>query len=214
MSVPVQDNYLAIYPFYCFGSLNLRIKCKRIFDSCVSLFSYQGSCRSCDSHIRLSHLFELVKNFFYFFETFFLSYFRSFLSFATASLDYHIWAGLSRPFWSFFNFFFDSFAVSGERGIWTLARRKPSTPLAGAPLQPLEYFCTMPEFLSYPVVYTCFRKCNIDYIRAFFICQRLIFVIFALFFGMKNVYFYILWCFVLFELLKHRIWYLYRKLFF
>ena len=36
-----------------------------------SLFSYQGSCRSCDSHIRLSHLFELVKNFFCFFETFF-----------------------------------------------------------------------------------------------------------------------------------------------
>ena len=33
-----------------------------------------------------------------------------------------------------------SLTSTGERGIWTLARRKPSTPLAGAPLQPLEYF--------------------------------------------------------------------------
>ena len=29
---------------------------------------------------------------------------------------------------------------SGEGGIWTLAPRKRPTPLAGAPLQPLEYF--------------------------------------------------------------------------
>ena len=29
---------------------------------------------------------------------------------------------------------------NGEGGIWTLAPRKRSTPLAGAPLQPLEYF--------------------------------------------------------------------------
>ena len=28
----------------------------------------------------------------------------------------------------------------GEGGIWTLAPRERSTPLAGAPLQPLEYF--------------------------------------------------------------------------
>ena len=30
--------------------------------------------------------------------------------------------------------------ISAEGGIWTLAPRKRSTPLAGAPLQPLEYF--------------------------------------------------------------------------
>ena len=30
--------------------------------------------------------------------------------------------------------------LNGEGGIWTLAPRKRSTPLAGAPLQPLEYF--------------------------------------------------------------------------
>ena len=31
--------------------------------------------------------------------------------------------------------------LNGEGGIWTLAPRKRSIPLAGAPLQPLEYFC-------------------------------------------------------------------------
>ena len=30
--------------------------------------------------------------------------------------------------------------LNGERGIWTLAPRERPTPLAGAPLQPLEYF--------------------------------------------------------------------------
>ena len=35
---------------------------------------------------------------------------------------------------------------SGERGIWTLAPVSRPTPLAGAPLQPLEYFSS-PEFL-------------------------------------------------------------------
>ena len=30
--------------------------------------------------------------------------------------------------------------INGERGIWTLAPRERPTPLAGAPLQPLEYF--------------------------------------------------------------------------
>ena len=42
---------------------------------------------------------------FYFFETFFSSCFRLFLSFSTASLDYHILLGLSRTFLKFFNFF-------------------------------------------------------------------------------------------------------------
>ena len=42
-------------------------------------------------------------------------------------------------FWSYLTFL-TVLTVSGERGIWTLARREPSTPLAGAPLQPLEYF--------------------------------------------------------------------------
>ena len=146
MSVPVQDNYLAIYPFYCFGSLNLRIKCKRIFDSCVLLFSYQGSCRF-DSFDILSYLFQLVKNFF---KKFFQPFGWAVL-FSTAILDYHIRIALSRTFLNFsstevafqsfsvahsnfyrlsylqslvnnfLKLFCDSRAVSGERGIWTLA---------------------------------------------------------------------------------------------
>ena len=36
---------------------------------------------------------------------------------------------------------FSFLSINAEGGIWTLARRKPSIPLAGAPLQPLEYFC-------------------------------------------------------------------------
>ena len=51
-------------------------------------------------------------------------------------------------FYLFFKCFFKNEAhkknifrmVNGEGGIWTLAPRKRSTPLAGAPLQPLEYF--------------------------------------------------------------------------
>ena len=65
MSVPVQDNYLAIYPFYCFGSLNLRIKCKRIFDSCVLLFNYQGSCLA--TAILDYHIFLACQELFLFF---------------------------------------------------------------------------------------------------------------------------------------------------
>ncbi len=68
----------AILDYHIFLSLsrtflffrNFFLSCFRSFLSfataCVSLFSYQGSCRSRDSHIRLSHLFELVKNFFIF----------------------------------------------------------------------------------------------------------------------------------------------------
>ena len=42
----------------------------------------------------------------------------------------------------FSNFFFQVFRskFSGERGIWTLAPVSRPTPLAGAPLRPLEYF--------------------------------------------------------------------------
>ena len=38
------------------------------------------------------------------------------------------------------NTFFEHFQFNGERGIWTLAPVTRPTPLAGAPLQPLEYF--------------------------------------------------------------------------
>ena len=83
-----------VYPFYCFGSLNLRIKCKRIFDSCVSLFSYQGPCHF-DSFDILSYHFQLVKNFF---QKFFTSHSAVLFFFSTAILDYHICIALSRTF--------------------------------------------------------------------------------------------------------------------
>ena len=38
---------------------------------------------------------------------------------------------------------------NGEGGIWTLAPRKRPTPLAGAPLQPLEYFSVLLNFILY-----------------------------------------------------------------
>ena len=44
-----------------------------------------------------------------------------------------------------------SYVLNGESGIWTRAPRERSTPLAGAPLQPLEYF-SMPESLYQYVV--------------------------------------------------------------
>ena len=47
MFVPVQDNHLAIYPFYCFWFFKpfLKMNVKEFSFSCVSLFNYQGSCR-------------------------------------------------------------------------------------------------------------------------------------------------------------------------
>ena len=45
------------------------------------------------------------------------------------------------------------FSSNGERGIWTLAPRERPTPLAGAPLQPLEYFSISEFFNSYLVLH-------------------------------------------------------------
>ena len=56
---------------------------------------------SCDSHIRLSHLFWLVKNFFHFLENFFFQDFQKFLRAPlspTAMLEYHSVFPLSTSF--------------------------------------------------------------------------------------------------------------------
>ena len=68
--------------------------------------------------------------------TFFISFYNS-LSDATR-LCYHEFFQMSRTFFPFLS-------INAEGGIWTLARRKPSIPLAGAPLQPLEY-CSISFF--------------------------------------------------------------------
>ena len=80
--------------------------------------------------------------------TFFLLFFSSFfqgqklfllLSEATV-IFYHIFFICQALFYSLLYFCQKSKRKYGEGGIWTLAPRKRSTPLAGAPLQPLEYF--------------------------------------------------------------------------
>ena len=110
------------------------LACQELFQKVFSAIQLSHS--FFDSHTRLSHLHRFVKNFL---KLFYRpkSSFKVSLSLTATFIDYHIFNRLSTTFQ---NFFCDSRAASGERGIWTLARREPSTPLAGAPLQPLEYF--------------------------------------------------------------------------
>lgn len=56
-----------------------------------------------DSFDILSYRFELVKNFFYFYRSFFLL--SDVVVFATAILDYHIFSDLSTTFLTFFKIF-------------------------------------------------------------------------------------------------------------
>ena len=63
-------------------------------------------------------------------------------------VSYNIFSTLSRTFFNLLYLVsrpsnklkFSGINHNGERGIWTLAPRERPTPLAGAPLQPLEYF--------------------------------------------------------------------------
>ena len=66
--------------------------------------------------------------------------FFSFIS--NASLSYHKLSCLSTTFFNFFSKVF--LLLNGDGGIWTLAPVARPTPLAGAPLQPLEYI-SLPE---------------------------------------------------------------------
>ena len=96
------------YPFTVLVHRTVLVnECKRIFDSCVSLFSYQGSCRSflATAFILYQSCFCLSRTFLTFFKVFY-----QLLSFsATAVLDYHIFIRLSR---TFFNFFVVPFSLS------------------------------------------------------------------------------------------------------
>ena len=138
-------------------------ECKRIFSSCVSLFSYQGPCLA--TAILDYHIFSgLSRTFFIFLK---ISFFKIFQFFSTALIDYHKPFCLSRTFFKFFNLK----TVSGERGIWTLARREPSTPLAGAPLQPLEYFSIAWIMLNHSIFCSAWAICIIPLFMK--ICQLL-----------------------------------------
>ena len=77
-----------------------------------------------------------------------LSRFVSYRFLRQRYVSYNIFSTLSR---TFFNLLYlvsrpsnklklSGINHNGERGIWTLAPRERPTPLAGAPLQPLEYF--------------------------------------------------------------------------
>ena len=109
----------------------------------MSLFSYQGSwfaVISAATSLLYHALFCLSRTFFNFFSKVFLMFFFSNL--LSEYWFYHWFSLLSRTFFIFLNFLFYSNDSKkyGEGGIWTLAPRERSTPLAGAPLQPLEYF--------------------------------------------------------------------------
>ena len=86
-------------------------------------------------HVR----FSLSRTFLTFFQKFFWSSFVT----HSASIDFitvfRCCQQLFSTFWIFYFFLFIQ-KKYGEGGIWTLAPRERSTPLAGAPLQPLEYF--------------------------------------------------------------------------
>ena len=99
---------------------------------------------SCDSFYIISKHFMFVNNFFKLF-------FVAFLNLSNSNSDI-----LSYIFLLVNNFFevFSKviFKQNGERGIRTLAPVARPTPLAGAPLQPLEYF-SMNRTSSLPICY-------------------------------------------------------------
>ena len=73
-------------------------ECKRIFSSCVSLFSYQGPCLA--TAILDYHIFSgLSRTFFIFLK---ISFFKIFQFFSTALIDYHKPFCLSRTFFQVF----------------------------------------------------------------------------------------------------------------
>lgn len=74
------------------------------------------------------------------FSLFFNDIYHSAISSATF-IRYHTFRSMSIPFVKKIKSSYLEDLISAEGGIWTLAPRKRSIPLAGAPLQPLEYFC-------------------------------------------------------------------------
>ena len=85
---------------------------------------------------------------------------------------------------------------SGERGIWTLAPVARPTPLAGAPLRPLEYFSE----LCFP--YWCAIRRVVYISKEFLSCQHLfltfLFFFFYVFFYLSLFYMIFLFHFIIF----------------
>ena len=142
----------------------------------------------------ISYTQLLVKNFFNLFFAFFLQIFQII---CLRKLIYNTmyFSKCQDVFSTFFNFsFYTFFSIiygrkktiwklvsdsshwpNGERGIWTLAPVTRPTPLAGAPLQPLEYF-SMPEYNTYSIT---LLQCISYYNIVSFICQIHFFIMIA-----------------------------------
>ena len=142
------------------------------------LFCYQGSTLLSlfsGNFDRISHLSMFVNNFLNFF-------WRSFCCcpihlLRGGILSYHIFIVMSTIFLLIFRKKIIALTMeeSGERGIWTLAPVARPTPLAGAPLRPLEYFSE----LCFP--YWCAIRRVVYISKEFLSCQHL-FLTFLFFF--------------------------------
>ena len=111
----------------------------------MSLFSYQGSffvAVSAATSLLYQALFCLSRTFLTFFKSFFEVLSQLTQRVLILSLFFAVVNNFFQLFSTFWIFYFFLFIQKkyGEGGIWTLAPRERSTPLAGAPLQPLEYF--------------------------------------------------------------------------
>ena len=97
-------------------------------------------------------LFCLSRTFLTFFQKFFWC---SFFKLTQRVLILSLIFAIVKNFFIFLNFLFYSSDSKkyGEGGIWTLAPRERSTPLAGAPLQPLEYFSRLFTFSDISITY-------------------------------------------------------------
>ena len=102
-------NFLAYPNLLLFWFLEPRIKCKRIFSSCVSLFSYQGSCLA--TAILDYHIFSgLSRTFFIFLKIYFFKNFEILES--TALADSYVRIPQCFPFVNkFFTIFSNFFSI-------------------------------------------------------------------------------------------------------
>ena len=107
-------------------------------------------------------------------------------------LSYHIFIVMSTTFLLIFRKKIIALTMeeSGERGIWTLAPVARPTPLAGAPLRPLEYFSE----LCFP--YWCAIRRVVYISKEFLSCQHL-FLTFLFFFFYVFLLEFILYDFII-----------------
>ena len=110
---------------------------------------------------------------------------------ATARLLYHSFFRLSTTFFNFFRFSFSSFSIklSGERGIWTLAPVSRPTPLAGAPLRPLEYFSPTAVYYDFFAFWRS-RQTQVLLYKTSFNLSTTFFSIFFTFFHLQDILFF------------------------